>query len=123
MIGMIILVGLSTKNSILLVDYANQLRAKELPVLEATAQAGAVRLRPILMTAISMIFGVLPIAFALGAGSQSRRPLGMAVVGGMAFSTLLTLYVAPVAHTLLMEAVERVKNRSALPETVPVPQP
>ncbi len=106
-IGMIMLVGLATKNSILLVDFANQMRRRGMTILESTAEAGAVRLRPVLMTAISTIFGVMPIALALGAGSQSRRPLGMAVVGGMAFSTLLTLFVVPVAHTLLMEAVDK----------------
>ena len=82
-VGMVMLIGLSTKNSILLVEFANQLHAKGVPLLEAAARAGAVRLRPILMTAITTVFGALPIALALGAGSQSRRPLGMAVVGGM----------------------------------------
>lgn len=110
-VGMVMLIGLSTKNSILLVEFANQLHAKGTPLLEATAKAGAVRLRPILMTAITTVFGALPIALALGAGSQSRRPLGMAVVGGMAVSTFLTLFVVPVVHTLLVEAVERIKAR------------
>jgi multidrug efflux pump len=117
-IGMVMLIGLSTKNSILLVDFANQLRAQGVPLLEAAAKAGAIRLRPILMTAISTIFGVLPIALALGAGSQSRRPLGMAVVGGMAVSTLLTLFVVPVVHTLLAEAVEKIRERRVVASAV-----
>ncbi len=120
-IGMVMLIGLSTKNSILLVDYANRLRDQGVPLLEATARAGAVRLRPILMTAITTVFGVLPIALALGAGSQSRRPLGMAVVGGMTVSTLLTLFLVPVVHTLLVEAVERIKGRRAAKVVGPLP--
>lgn len=113
-IGIIMLVGLATKNSILLIDYANQLRAQGRSVIAATAEAGQVRLRPVLMTAISTIFGVLPIALALGAGSQSRRPLGMAVVGGMAVSTALTLFVVPVVHTLVLE-----RTRRSLPQRAP----
>ncbi len=109
-IGMIMLVGLVTKNSILLVEFANQLRRRGKSIIEATTEAGAVRLRPVLMTAISTIFGVMPIALALGAGSQSRRPLGLAVVGGMAFSTMLTLFVVPVAHTMLMEAAAKLRG-------------
>jgi multidrug efflux pump len=110
-IGLIILIGLSTKNSILLVDFANQLRARGLSIFDATIQAGAVRLRPILMTAITTIFGALPIALAWGAGSQSRRPLGMAVVGGMAVATVLTLFVVPVAHTLMLQLAEKLRGR------------
>ncbi len=109
-IGLIMLVGLVTKNSILLVEFANQLRRRGKSIIEATTEAGAVRLRPVLMTAISTIFGVMPIALALGAGSQSRRPLGLAVVGGMAFSTMLTLFVVPVAHTMLMEAAAKLRG-------------
>lgn len=107
-IGIVMLIGLSAKNSILLVDYANQLRDKGMPVIEATAEAGAVRLRPILMTAISTILGTLPLAIAVGAGSAGRRSLGLAVVGGMLFSTILTLFIVPAVHTLLVQAAERV---------------
>ncbi len=120
-IGMVMLVGLSTKNSILLVEFANQLRERGMTLMEATARAGAVRLRPILMTAITTVCSALPIAFALGAGAQSRRPLGMAVVGGMTVSTILTLFVVPVVHTLLVEAVEKMKaNREVV---LPVSEP
>jgi multidrug efflux pump len=100
-IGMVMLVGLVTKNSILLVDCANGLRAQGHDLVAAVARAGALRLRPILMTAISTLFGALPVALGLGAGAESRRPLGVAVVGGMAVSTLLTLVLVPVAYTLV----------------------
>ncbi len=113
-VGMVMLIGLATKNSILLVEFASQLHARGTPLMEAAAKAGAVRLRPILMTAITTVFGALPVALALGAGSQSRRPLGLAVVGGMTVSTALTLFVVPAAHTLLMELVERVRRRGSL---------
>ncbi len=100
-IGLIMLVGLVTKNAILIVEFANQLRARGQPVLEAVVAAARIRLRPILMTSFSTIFGVLPIAIGLGAGGESRRPLGIAVVGGVFFSTILTLIVVPVVYTLL----------------------
>ncbi len=100
-IGLIMLIGLVTKNSILIVEYANQLRHQGKQVVEAVCAAASIRLRPILMTSFSTIFGVLPIAIGLGAGAESRRPLGIAVVGGMIFSTFLTLLVVPVVYTLL----------------------
>jgi multidrug efflux pump len=101
-IGLILLIGLVTKNAILIVEYANQLRRKEdLETREAVARSARVRLRPILMTSLATIFGVLPIALGLGAGAESRKPLGVAVVGGMVFSTLLTLVVVPVVYTYL----------------------
>ena len=100
-IGLIMLVGLVTKNAILIVEFANQLRARGQEVTEAIVQAATIRLRPILMTSFATIFGVLPIAIGLGAGAESRRPLGLAVVGGLFFSTFLTLVVVPVVYTLL----------------------
>ena len=100
-IGMILLIGLVTKNSILLVEYANQLRERGMEVIEAMIEAGRIRLRPILMTAVATIVGAMPIALGLGSGSQSRQPLGYAVVGGLAFSTLLTLFLVPVVWILL----------------------
>ncbi len=100
-IGLIMLIGLVTKNSILIVEYANQLRRTSRSVIEAVVNASAIRLRPILMTSFATIFGVLPIAIGLGAGAESRRPLGIAVVGGMLFSTFLTLILVPVVYTLL----------------------
>ena len=102
-IGMVLLVGLVTKNGILLVEFANQLRAQGLSAREAMTQSGLVRLRPILMTAISTISGILPIAIGFGAGAESRRPMGVVVVGGMMTSTLLTLFVIPLVYTLFAD--------------------
>ncbi len=110
-IGMVMLVGLVTKNSILLVDYAGRLRDGGCGVREAIVRAGEVRLRPILMTALSTLFGILPIAIGLGAGAESRRPLGVVVAGGIVASTVLTLVVVPVFYTLLDEALEKVASR------------
>lgn len=100
-IGLIMLIGLVTKNAILIVEFANQLRLKNNSVVEAVVQAATIRLRPILMTSFATIFGVLPIAIGLGAGAESRRPLGLAVVGGLFFSTFLTLIIVPTVYTLL----------------------
>src|SRR6185436_250276 len=105
-IGLIMLIGLVTKNAILIVEYANQRRrgVGGLPpesAEEAVIGAARIRLRPILMTTLATVFGVLPIALGLGAGAESRKPLGWAVVGGMMFSTALTLFVVPVFYTLL----------------------
>jgi multidrug efflux pump len=108
-IGMILLIGLVTKNSILLVEYSNQLREKGMDVIDAVREAGRIRLRPILMTSVSTIMGALPIALGLGAGSISRRPLGYAIVGGILVSTVLTLYVVPVVYSL----VDRLRVREA----------
>lgn len=100
-IGLIMLVGLVTKNSILIVEFSNQLRERGESITDAVIRAATIRLRPILMTSFSTIFGVLPIAIGFGAGAESRRPLGLAVVGGMFFSTFLTLVLVPVVYTLL----------------------
>ncbi len=100
-IGLIMLIGLVTKNSILIVEYSNQLRARGLPLHQAVIDAAAIRLRPILMTSFATIFGILPIAIGLGAGAEARRPLGISVVGGLLFSTFLTLILVPVMYTML----------------------
>ena len=99
-IGMVLLVGMVTKNGILLVEFANQLREGGMSVRDAMIRSGSVRLRPILMTAISTISGILPIAIGFGAGAESRRPMGVVVVGGMLTSTFLTLFVIPLVYTL-----------------------
>jgi multidrug efflux pump len=114
-IGLVLLIGLVTKNSILLVEYANQRTAVGADSHSAMEEAGRVRLRPILMTAFSTIAGILPIAIGFGAGAESRRPMGVAVVGGMLSSTLLTLYVIPVVYTLLDDLVLKFKGRKANP--------
>jgi multidrug efflux pump len=100
-IGLIMLIGLVAKNAILIVEFANQLRERGQPLFEAVAEAATIRLRPILMTSFSTVFGILPIAIGLGAGAEARRPLGIAVVGGVLLSTFLTLVVVPVVYTLL----------------------
>jgi len=107
LIGLVLLVGLVTKNSILLVEFANQKKAEGCSALEAMQQAGLIRLRPILMTALSTIIGIVPIALGLGAGAESRRPLGVAVVGGMLSSTFLTLYLVPVFYVTLDQLLGR----------------
>ena len=99
-IGLIMLIGLVTKNAILIVEFANQQQEKGLNLIEAVIEAATIRLRPILMTSFATIFGILPIAIGLGAGGESRRPLGLVVVGGMFFSTFLTLVIVPVVYTL-----------------------
>jgi multidrug efflux pump len=114
-IGIVMLLGLVTKNSILLVDCANQERAAGASAREAMLRAGALRLRPILMTAVSTLLGILPVAVGLGAGAESRRPLGVAVVGGMTTSTLLTLIVVPVVYTLVDDAIARLRRRGRVP--------
>ncbi len=100
MIGIIMLMGLVTKNAILLVDYTNTLRGRGLPRLQALLEAGPTRLRPILMTTFAMVFGMLPVALAIGRGSEFRAPLGIAVIGGLLLSTLLTLVVIPCVYTV-----------------------
>jgi multidrug efflux pump len=118
-IGMILLIGLVTKNSILLVEYINQLRERGMATIDAAKEAGRIRLRPILMTSVATVMGALPIALGLGAGSLSRRPLGYAIVGGLLFSTLLTLYVVPAVYLIFDELIARMQGRErARPETL-----
>ena len=115
LIGILLLFGLVTKNSILLVDYANQLRAEGMDKVEAMRTAAPVRMRPVLMTALSMIFGVLPAAFGIGPGSESRAPMAIATAAGMFSSTLLTLIVVPVFYLVfddLADAVKRLLSRA-----------
>jgi multidrug efflux pump subunit AcrB len=112
-IGMILLLGLVTKNGILLVEFANQQMAKGLPALDAMVAAARIRLRPILMTATSTIAGILPIAIGFGAGAESRRPMGVAAVGGMVTSTLLTLFVIPTVYVWFSEVSQRWRSRRA----------
>jgi len=115
---MVLLIGLVTKNSILLVEYTNQLKARGLDTVAAVLESGRIRLRPILMTSVATIMGAIPVMIGVGAGSTSRRPLGYAIVGGILFSTALTLFVVPVAYVLL----DRLTAKSArrLPVTQPV---
>ncbi|GHB29890.1 efflux RND transporter permease subunit [Mongoliitalea lutea] len=100
-IGIIMLIGLVTKNGILIVEFANQRKAQGMSIDEAIIGAAAARFRPILMTSLSTILGILPIALALGAGAESRVPMGVAVIGGLVFATILTLFVIPAVYTYL----------------------
>jgi HAE1 family hydrophobic/amphiphilic exporter-1 len=101
LIGLIMLMGLVTKNAILLVDYTKILRSEGMDRRNAVITAGRTRLRPIMMTTLAMIFGMLPLALGLGAGAEMRAPMGRAVIGGLITSTLLTLLVVPVVYTIL----------------------
>lgn len=100
-IGIIMLIGLVTKNGILIVEFANQRKAHGLSVNEAIYGAAVARFRPILMTSLSTILGILPIALGLGAGAESRVPMGAAVIGGLTFATILTLFIIPAIYTYL----------------------
>jgi len=109
-IGQIMLIGLVTKNGILIVEFANQKKAQGLNVVDAVKEAARLRLRPILMTSFSTVLGTLPIALALGAGSGSRVSMGIAVIGGLIFSTILTLYVIPGIYSYFSEKTKSVSN-------------
>ncbi len=100
-IGMIMLIGLVTKNGILIVEYANHIRDTGASKMDAAVEAASMRLRPILMTSLAMVFGALPIALSLGAASTSRKPLGIVIVGGILFSLVLSLFVVPVIYSYL----------------------
>ena len=110
MIGLVMLMGLVTKNAILLVDFANHGRRNGLSVPEALLQAGLVRMRPIIMTTAAMIFGMLPLALALDEGGELQAPMGRAIIGGVITSTLLTLVVVPVIYSYLVR--DRKKPRA-----------
>jgi len=111
LIGLIMLMGLVTKNAILLVDYAKVLQTRGMERTEAVITAGRTRLRPILMTTLAMIFGMLPLALGIGAGAEERAPMARAVVGGLLTSTFLTLLVVPVVYTLLDDFAAWMRRR------------
>jgi multidrug efflux pump subunit AcrB len=115
MIGLVMLMGLVTKNAILLVDFANQARREGATVPEALLQAGLIRMRPIIMTTAAMVFGMLPLALALNDGGEIQAPMGRAIIGGVITSTLLTLVVVPVLYSYL------VRERLPVPAGPPAP--
>ncbi|OWW19110.1 efflux RND transporter permease subunit [Noviherbaspirillum denitrificans] len=117
-IGFVMLMGLVTKNAILLVDFANQARKEGMERTAALLEAAHVRLRPILMTTLAMVFGMVPLAFGLGEGSEQRAPMGQAVIGGIITSSILTLVVVPVIYTYLDDfaAWMRRKRRNTGPD-------
>jgi len=109
-IGIIMLIGLVSKNGILIVEFANQRKALGLSRVEAIHSAAVARFRPILMTSLSTILGAVPIALALGAGSESRVAMGTAIIGGLTFATLLTLFVIPAMYAFISEKEKAVSN-------------
>jgi HAE1 family hydrophobic/amphiphilic exporter-1 len=110
MIGIIMLMGLVTKNAILLIDNANQRRGEGMSRADALAKAGEIRLRPIVMTTAAMIVGMLPLALAIGEGAEMRAPMARAVIGGLISSTILTLIVVPVVYSYLDDVGNWVKR-------------
>jgi multidrug efflux pump len=100
-IGLVTLIGLITKHGILIVEFANQLQERGMAKTEAVIEAAVLRLRPILMTTGAMVLGSVPLAFATGAGAETRSQIGWVIVGGLTFGTFLTLFVVPTAYTLL----------------------
>jgi HAE1 family hydrophobic/amphiphilic exporter-1 len=121
------LIGLSSKNAILIVEFSNQLRERGLSITKAAIAAAESRLRPILMTSLAFVLGLFPMVFSSGAGAVSRQSLGTAVNGGMILSTLLSLFVVPVLYILISTAHERFNKqmskrlgkRSAIKEPLP----
>lgn len=109
-IGLVMLVGLITKNGILIVEFANQLRRSGKERLEAVIESASLRLRPILMTALATVLGALPLALSSGAGAEARQAIGWVIVGGMSIGTLLTLFVIPVAYSLIVRKVPRIRE-------------
>ncbi len=125
-VGVILLVGLVKKNGIMMVDFAIEGRRAGKSSEEAIYEACVVRFRPIMMTTMAALMGTLPIALGLGAGAESRRPLGLAVVGGLLFSQMITLFVTPVFYVYMEALRERLdrrkgKTRSTLTSVEPVP--
>lgn len=112
-IGIIMLIGLVSKNGILLVEFANQRKAAGLSAYDAIVDAAAARFRPILMTSLSTILGVLPMALAWGAGAESRVSMGIAVVGGLTVASVFTLFVIPAMYTYISESSKSVSNADA----------
>jgi multidrug efflux pump len=115
-IGLVTLIGLITKHGILIVEFSNQLQEQGLSKVEAVKQAATLRLRPILMTTGAMVLGAIPLAYATGAGGESRQAIGWVIVGGLTFGTLFTLFVVPTAYTYLARKREVHAAPAALPQ-------
>jgi HAE1 family hydrophobic/amphiphilic exporter-1 len=124
LIGIVMLMGLVTKNAILLVDFTKQLRREGMSRTDAILRAGPIRLRPILMTSLATIFGMLPIALGLGTGTEFKSPMARAAIGGFLTSTVLTLVVVPVVYTVLDDIVAWITGRQTVKaEAVAVANP
>ena len=118
MVGIIMLIGIVKKNSIMVVDFAIQAEKKGITPEQAAFEGATTRFRPILMTTLAAIMGALPIALGIGAGAEVRRPLGLAVVGGLVFSQLVTLYLTPIVYTYMDEFQIWLDKRMASNERV-----
>src|SRR3982750_1031272 len=114
-VGLVMLIGLAAKNAILIVEFAEQLRGRGLSIMEAAMEAGRIRLRPILMTSLAFILGVLPLVFATGAGQEARHSVGTAVAGGMLLSTFLNIVFIPVLYVVIETIRERFTGGSHVP--------
>jgi multidrug efflux pump len=112
-IGLIMLIGLITKNGILIVEFSNQLQEKGRAMLDAVLEASVLRLRPILMTTLATVFGAGPLALATGAGAESRQVIGWVIVGGLLLGTFFTLFVIPVAYTFIVGTRGHVAEEAA----------
>ena len=114
LIAMIMLFGLVAKNGILLVDYANTMRSRGMRVVEAMRAAAGTRLRPIVMTTMAMVFGMLPLSLGLAEGAEFRRSMGTVLIGGLLSSLILTLFLVPVIYTWLVGSIDARAQRRAL---------
>ena len=123
MIGLLLLMGIVKKNSIILVDYANQLREKGANALEAMRQAGPVRLRPILMTSVATMMAAVPASLGLGPGSEVRAPMAIAVIGGLVVSTALSLLVVPAFYVVADRVITRIRRKPHPEAAVDTPAP
>jgi HAE1 family hydrophobic/amphiphilic exporter-1 len=121
MIGIIMLMGLVTKNGILLIDFVNKERERGVDRRNAILNAARIRVRPIIMTTAAMIFGMIPLALAIGEGAEQRAPMAHAVIGGLITSTLLTLFIVPVVYTMLDDLSNKVLGRKPAPVATPAP--
>jgi hydrophobic/amphiphilic exporter-1 (mainly G- bacteria), HAE1 family len=125
-IGLVMLIGLASKNAILIVEFAEQLQHRGMELFEASVEAARLRLRPILMTSFAFILGVLPLVFATGAGAAGRHSVGTTVFGGMIFSTLLNLFIIPILYVIVRSLIPmriHATSGAEIDEHEPVPQP